>query len=532
MTTPRRALLSVSDKTGIVALAQGLAAAGFELISTGGTARALQAAGLTVTSVSSLTGHAEVFEGRVKTLHPKVHGGILGRWDAPADRAEAETHGIAPIEVVVVNLYPFAAAAARPGAEPAAVIEEIDIGGPALLRAAAKNHAHTWVLVDAADHDAALAALTGPEPTAARALRRTLAAKAFAHTASYDRTIADWFEREGVDAAPLPPTLRLEAPRVEVLRYGENPHQIAALYRLPVEAGRPDLGRAEQLGGKALSFNNLVDLDAALGAVLDLAGPAAVVVKHANPCGAAEAQGDDPLATVYARARATDPVSAFGGIVALNRTVDGATAALLAETFLEAVIAPDFNDEARALLASKRNLRVLRLDPWPTINADAPAVRSIAGGLLVQSADALAPWWSAPDTLLAPARIATVRAPSAVELRDLDFAWRVARHVKSNAIVCARAGQVLGIGAGQMSRVDSSRIATEKARIAGHDLAGCAVSSDAFFPFADGVEAAAAAGATAVIQPGGSVRDAEVIAAADALGLAMILTGRRHFRHG
>ncbi|MCB9521813.1 MAG: bifunctional phosphoribosylaminoimidazolecarboxamide formyltransferase/IMP cyclohydrolase [Myxococcales bacterium] len=513
----RRALISVSDKQGLVELARRLVTAGVELVSTGGTARALQAAGLSVTSVSGVTGFPEIMGGRVKTLHPRIHGGVLGRWDVPADVAEAQAHGVSPFELVVVNLYPFRETIAQAGITDAQAIEQIDIGGPTLLRAAAKNHAHVTVVVDPDDYaEVADAAAQG---TTAE-LRARLARKAFAHTAGYDAAIVAWMTRDEL----LPDPLVLAADRAHPLRYGENPHQRAAFYALPTSLDQPSLARARQLGGKALSYNNLLDLDAALAICLDLRGPAAVVVKHGNPCGAAEAtDADEPLHHIYARARATDPMSAFGGIVALNQPVDALTAERLVETFLEAVIAPAFLDEALPILARKKSLRLLAHDPWP-----APArhleFRRVAGGLLVQDRDDKVSGVRAGD-------VVTQRQPTEREWAAMDFAWRVARHVKSNAIVFARAEQLLGVGAGQMSRVDASRIASQKAREAGHELRGSAIASDAFFPFADGVEAAADAGATAVVQPGGSVRDPEVIVAADRLGLTMVFTGARHFRH-
>ena len=513
----RKALLSVSDKTGIADLGRGLVDLGIELVSTGGTARALAAAGLPVTKVSDLTGAPEVFNGRVKTLHPTVHGGILGRWDLPEDREEGAANGIEPIGLVVVNLYPFRETVARAEVTEAEAIEQIDIGGPTLLRAAAKNHVHTAVVVDPTDYDRLLGAIR--EDTL-DGLRRALALKAFRHTAAYDAAIVGWLER---DAETLPTPLLLAAPQVRTLRYGENPHQRAAFYEVPTAEGAPSLARAEVLQGKALSYNNILDLDAALKIAVDLKPVGAVVIKHGNPCGAAEATAGEPLAEVYLRARSTDPDSAFGGIVGLNRPVDRTTAEKLAETFIEAVIAPSFSDEARTVLARKKNLRLLAHDPWPQA-ASYLEVRHVAGGYLAQDHDAT------PDDVRA-STVATKRAPTEDEWLALEFAWRAARHVKSNAIVFARAGMLLGVGAGQMSRVDSSRIAADKARRQGHELAGSGVASDAFFPFADGVEALAEAGATAVIQPGGSKGDPKVIEAADRLGLAMVFTGTRHFKH-
>jgi phosphoribosylaminoimidazolecarboxamide formyltransferase/IMP cyclohydrolase len=516
MQNARRALLSVSDKTGLVEFARGLVSLGFELLSTGGTATALRSAGLPVTAVSEVTGFPEIMDGRVKTLHPLIHGGLLGRWDVPEDVEAARAHGIAPIELLVVNLYPFRETVARPGVTDDVAIEQIDIGGPAMVRAAAKNHAHTLVVVSPADYAAVLAALEAGGADAG--YRRMLAARAFSHTATYDAAVARFLSGE-----QLPQALVVGGTRVQSLRYGENPHQAAAFYGVDGPADAPSLSRAVQLQGKELSYNNLLDLDAALGIALDLRGPGAVVVKHTNPCGVAEALPGDTLADVYRRARSTDPTSAFGGIVGLSGAVDAATAEILAETFLEAIIAPAYTPEALEILGRKKNVRVMALTPWA---APAPMVelRSVAGGLLAQTRD------TTPDDLAA-ARVATRRAPTLDERVGLDLAWRVARHVKSNAIVYARPGHVLAVGAGQMSRLDSARIAAEKAREHGHDLRGSCVASDAFFPFADGLIVCAAVGATAVVQPGGSVRDEEVVAAADERSLAMLFTGYRHFKH-
>ena len=512
----RRALLSVSDKAGLVDFARGLLEHGFELLSTGGTAATLTAAGLPVTPVSQITGFPEIMGGRVKTLHPRVHGGLLGRWDVPGDVAEAQQNGIEPIALLVVNLYPFRETIARPDVELAEAVEQIDVGGPAMIRAAAKNFAHTAVVVSPADYPGVLAALSAGslDPN----FRRTLSARAFAHTAAYDAAIAAYLAPEA-----LPETLLVAAERVQPLRYGENPHQSAAFYRLAGPAEVPSLARATQLQGKELSYNNLLDLDAALGLALDLRGRGAVAIKHTNPCGVAECLGDETLVDVYRRARSTDPVSAFGGIVALTSEVDAATAEALGETFLEAVIAPAYSPEARVILERKKNLRLMVLPEWPR-PAAVLELRSVAGGLLAQHRDAL------PDSL-ETARTVTRRGPTDAERLALDLAWRVSRHVKSNAIVLARPGLVLGVGAGQMSRVDSARIAVSKAREHGHDLQGSVVASDAFFPFPDGLLVCLEAGATAVVQPGGSVRDSEVIDAADAAGAAMIFAGRRHFKH-
>ena len=532
----RRALLSVSDKTGIVDFARGLAAAGFEIVSTGGTARALDDAGVAVTQVSAVTGFPEMMDGRVKTLHPAVHAGILARRDRPGDLRALEAHGIRPVDVVAVNLYPFARVAADPGAPVETLVEEIDIGGPTLVRAAAKNFRDVVVVVDPGDYPEVLEALRGPGgPGLDR--RLSLARKAFAHTASYDGTIASTLSAVGVadgrftrDPAPAgelaPDTLALRADRLRRLRYGENPHQAAALYA----AGGAGFGGARVVQGKPLSFTNLLDLDAAARLAREFDEPAAVVIKHTNPCGAATAGA---LRDAYVAAREVDPLSAFGGIVGLNRPVDGATAEAIASTFVEAVVAPDADDGARAVLATKKNLRLVLADCSPAGAGPDREVRSILGALLVQGADrvteAAAPWTAAAargaDSGL---RVVTRRPPTDAEWAALRLAWRVCAHVKSNAVVFARADRLAAVGAGQMSRVDAVNVAVMKA--AG-GLAGTAAASDAFFPFRDGLDAIAGTGATAVVQPGGSVRDGEVVAAADEHGLAMVFTGRRHFRH-
>jgi phosphoribosylaminoimidazolecarboxamide formyltransferase/IMP cyclohydrolase len=522
-----RALLSVSDKTGVVDLARALAARGVELVSTGGTATALRDAGLAVRDVAELTGYPEMMDGRVKTLHPAVHGGLLAVRDDPAHVRAMAAHGIGAIDLVVVNLYPFEATVAR-GAERGEVIENIDIGGPSMVRSAAKNHAHVAIVTDPADYPALLAELDAQDGATTLDLRRRLAATAFAATATYDAMIAGWFAF--ADQGELfPRTLPLVLQRQDELRYGENPHQAAAFYtgRGPSARG---IGQAEQVGGKALSYNNLNDADAALELLAEFrdAGPTAVIVKHANPCGVATAA---TLEAAYRAAFQCDPVSAFGGIVALNRPLDGATAAAVAEIFTEVVVAPDADDEARAVFARKKNLRLLLCGPLPDPARGGLSVKSIAGGWLVQSRDG---GRLADDRL----RVVTRRRPTARELADCRFAWTVAKHVKSNAIVYARDGVTAGVGAGQMNRLESARIAAWKARDAADKAGwaeprtiGSAVASDAFFPFADGLMAAVEAGATAVIQPGGSIRDAEVIAAADEAGLAMLFTGMRHFRH-
>jgi len=518
----RRALLSVSDKTGLVEFARTLAAGGTEILSTGGTAKALRDAGIAVTELSDHTGFPEILDGRVKTLVPGVHGGLLFRRDVAEHVAQVEAHGIAPIDLVVVNLYPFEATVAR-GASYADCVENIDIGGPAMIRSAAKNHAHVAVLTEPEQliEVAREIAETGGTSTATR---KGLAAAAYARTAAYDAAIARWFA--GELAQDFPPRLSLPGVLKQTLRYGENPHQGAAFYLDGTH--RPGIATADQVQGKALSFNNLNDTDAAFEAVAEFEEPAIVIVKHANPCGVAVA-GD--LSAAWDLALRCDPVSAFGGIVAANRTLDAAAAERIAAIFTEVVIAPDADDAARAVFARKKNLRLLLTRGLPDPAAPGMAFRSVGGGFLAQSRDA-------GRVAVADLRVVTKRQPTAAEMTDLIFAFRVCKHVKSNAIVYARGGATVGIGAGQMSRVDSARIAAwksaEAAKAAGSDTPlarGSVVASDAFFPFADGLQAAAAAGATAVIQPGGSMRDNEVIAAADEAGLAMVLTGMRHFRH-
>ena len=516
----RRALISVSDKAGLIPLAQALRAHGAEILSTGGSARALRDAGVPVREVADHTGFPEILDGRVKTLVPQIHGGILGRRDRPEHLAQMQQHGIAPIDLVCVTLYPFEATVAA-GAPPDECVENIDIGGPALIRAAAKNHDAVAVLTDPAQYPDLLADLAHGGTT--HALRLRLAGEAYARTAAYDAAIAAWFARD----TAFPPRMTLSGTLRQTLRYGENPHQHAAFYAQP-STPRPGVATAAQVQGKELSYNNLNDTDAAYEAVAEFDGPSVVIVKHANPCGAATAATP---AEAWDLALRCDPVSAFGGVVALNRTLDGATAERIAAIFTEVIIAPDADADARAVLARKRNLRLLLAGGLPDPAAPGTLVRSVAGGFLAQSRDT-------GRVGLADLRTVTRRAPTAAELADLMFAFRVCKHVKSNAIVYARDGATTGIGAGQMSRVDSARIAAwkgaEAARAAGLPAPltqGSVVASDAFFPFADGLEAAVAAGATAVIQPGGSMRDAEVIAAADAAGVAMVLTGVRHFRH-
>ena len=519
----RRALVSVSDKSGLENLGRGLAASGVEILSTGGTAAALAAAGIEVRDVAAYTGYPEMMDGRVKTLHPKVHGGILAKRDSPAHLAALDEHGIAAIDLVVVNLYPFEATLAS-GADRAACVEQIDIGGPALIRAAAKNHAFVTVIVEAADYSSLLDELAANGGATTEPFRRRMATKAYARTAGYDAAIAAWLADDVGER--FPDRIVLAAERREILRYGENPHQAAAFYA--GGAPRPGVATARQIQGKPLSYNNLNDTDAAFELVAEFTGtPAVAIIKHANPCGVALGAS---LAEAHQRALACDPVSAFGGVIALNRTLDAATAAHIAEIFTEVVIAPDAEDEARDILAAKENLRVLISGALPDPAAPGASVRSLAGGYLVQGRDD----GRIPHDLA----VVTKRAPSETELADLRFAFTVAKHVKSNAIVYARDGATVGVGAGQMSRVDSARVAAAKANdaalAAGREVpltVGSVVASDAFFPFADGLLAAAESGASAVIQPGGSVRDDEVIAAADEAGLAMVFTGIRHIRH-
>ncbi len=525
----RRALISVSDKTGIADFARHLAARGVELVSTGGTARTLREAGLDVRDVAELTGFPEMLDGRVKTLHPAVHGGLLGIRDDAGHRAAMQAQGIGGIDLLVINLYPFEAAAGR-GAGFAEAIENIDIGGPAMIRAGAKNHDWVTVAVDPEDYAEVLAEMTANGGGTSLALRRKLAARAYARTAAYDAAIAGWFAGELGETAPR--HFALAGRLRQTLRYGENPHQAAAFYVSPARgAVRPGVATATQLQGKELSYNNLNDTDAAyeLAAEFDPAVSCAVaIIKHANPCGAALG---DSLVEAYRRALACDPVSAFGGIIALNRTLDADAARAMADIFTEVIIAPDATPEARDILARKKNLRLLLAGGLPDPRAEGVTLRTVSGGFLVQSRDN-----GSPDAL--KLTIATARTPTDRELADLKFAFRVCKHVKSNAIVFAKDGATVGIGAGQMSRIDSARIAAWKAEAAAEAAGlaepltrGSVAASDAFFPFADGLLALADAGATAIIQPGGSMRDAEVIAAANERGLAMVLTGMRHFRH-
>jgi phosphoribosylaminoimidazolecarboxamide formyltransferase/IMP cyclohydrolase len=514
----QRALISVSDKTGIVDFARSLLRHGVEILSTGGTAQLLRLNGVVVTEVADYTGFPEMMEGRVKTLHPKVHGGILARRDKPDHVASMTEHGIPPIDMVVVNLYPFAQTVAKPGCTLEDAIENIDIGGPAMVRAAAKNHEFVAVVTDPADYSPIAGKMKASGGKLDFDLRYALAAKAFSHTAEYDGMISNWLTSHDANgiAREFPERLNLQFRLAQPLRYGENPHQSAAFY---VERDPPPgtLARFRQLQGKALSYNNIADADAAWECCRTLDVPACVIVKHANPCGVAIA---DSPAAAYRNAFLTDPTSAFGGIIAFNRPVDGDTAGEVAQQFVEVVIAPEYDDAALEVFAAKKNVRVLAIDMARDFNRH--DMKRVGGGLLVQTTD---------DFDVAELRVVTKRHPSPGEMNDLVFAFRVAKYVKSNAIVFARHGMTLGVGAGQMSRVDSARIAAIKAKNAGLRLRGSVAASDAFFPFRDGLDVIAKMGAKAVIQPGGSVRDDEVIAAADEHGMAMVFTGMRHFRH-
>ncbi len=519
-----RALISVFDKSGIVEFAKRLAALKIEILSTGGTAKLLREAGVSVRDVSDFTGWPEMLGGRVKTLHPKVHGGILFRRRNAEDRKQAAEHGIAPIDLVVVNLYPFEATAAKAGLTAEELIENIDIGGPTMLRSAAKNFESVTVVTDPEDFERVAKELESAGDTTL-ATRLELARKVFATTSRYDGTITAELERlaaasgnVSLEARPvLPERVQVALRRQQELRYGENPHQAAALY---VPAGRkPEgLAAAKQLQGKELSYNNFVDLEAARSLAAEFSKPAAVIIKHNNPCGTAE-QGT--LREAYLKALACDPLSAFGGVLAFNRMVDAATAEEVAKLFVECIAAPGFDEKSKAIFAAKKNLRLLELPPGGLEPEGELQLKRILGGMLVQQPDL-------GEVQESELRTVTKRAPTAEELHTMRFAWKVAKHVKSNAIVFAKDGATLGVGAGQMSRVDSVKLAVMKAQ---SPLAGSVVASDAFFPFPDGVEEAAKAGATAVIQPGGSVRDADVIGAADRLGLAMVFTGMRHFLH-
>lgn len=526
MTHIKTALLSVSDKTNLVPFARALAERGVNLLSTGGTAVALREAGLAVRDVSEHTGMEEMMDGRVKTLHPKVHGGLLARRDHAEDQEAMARHGITPIDLVVINLYPFVQTVAN-GADADTCIENIDIGGPAMVRSSAKNHAYVTIVTSPEDYDTIITQMDVGGGDVGLPLRRNLAAKAFAHTAAYDAHISGWFAAQAGDSFPASTTLPLT--RAYPLRYGENPHQRAAFYLTsPSQAGT--LATAEQLHGKELSYNNLNDTDAAWNLVCELPQPAIAIIKHANPCGVATA---DSLTRAYARALACDPQSAFGGIIASNMVMDADTAAQVAALFAEVVIAPAFTPDALALLQTKKNLRVLHthgaLLP-KTLNT--PHLRSVSGGILMQQQDELllplplGEGWGEGNL-----DIVSATHPTETQLQDMLFAFTVAKHVKSNAIVLAREGAAIGIGAGQMSRIDSVRIACQKAEAAGLATHGCVLASDAFFPFDDNVHHAAHAGIAAIIQPGGSVRDGEVIAAANQHGMALCFTGMRHFRH-
>jgi phosphoribosylaminoimidazolecarboxamide formyltransferase/IMP cyclohydrolase len=514
-----RALLSVTDKTGIVDFAQCLARHGVELVSTGGTARALRDAGLPVREVADLTGFPEMFDGRVKTLHPKVHGGILYMRSNREHREQAEQHGIAPIDMVVVNLYAFEKTAGNPDAKFEEIIENIDIGGPAMVRSAAKNFEDVAVVTAPRDYEFLADEMDLNRGNLSRETRWRLAQRAFAATGSYDTAIANALEQlePSTPGMPrrtsdeFPQTLRISFPLAQTLRYGENPHQRAALYR---DNSGNGVAAAQQLQGKELSYNNLVDLDACWDLAQEFDEPAAAIIKHTNPCGAATGSN---LLEAYRKALVADPVSAFGGVIGVNREVNGDTAEEMAALFVEAIAAPAFTDDALVRFSSKKNLRLIVIKPANP----ARVLRQISGGMLLQDADAA-------QLSVADLKVASRRAPTEEELNAMLFAWKVVKHVKSNAIVYARDGQTLGVGAGQMSRVDAARFGAMKAVL---PLKGCVAASDAYFPFPDGLEVVAQAGATAVIQPGGSIRDTEVIAAADRLGLAMTFTGIRHFRH-
>jgi phosphoribosylaminoimidazolecarboxamide formyltransferase / IMP cyclohydrolase len=517
----RRALLSVTDKADLIAFAQVLSSHGVELISTGGTARALREAGLSVKDISELTGFPEMLEGRVKTLHPRVHGGLLYIRGKAEHEAAVTEHGILPIDMVVVNLYAFEKTAAQPGVPFGHLIENIDIGGPSMVRSAAKNFEDVAIVTQAGDYTALAEELQSNNGSITRATRWRLAKQAFATTAAYDTAIANALDQIAVAPAPkspaikgpegLPRTLRINLPQAVTLRYGENPHQRAALY---ADATGLGIANARQLQGKELSYNNLVDLDACWALVEEFPETAVAIIKHTNPCGAATGT---TVLEAYEKALAADPISAFGGVIGINREVDSAAAAIIAKLFVEAIAAPSFTSEAKAIFAAKKNLRLVEVRSAPP----QPVIKQVSGGMLLQDADT-------GHILEADLKIVTSRPPTPEEMASLLFAWRICKHVKSNAIVYAKDGQTIGIGAGQMSRVDAARFGAMKAVL---PLTGCVAASDAFFPFPDGLESVVAAGATAVIQPGGSVKDPDVIAAADRLGIAMVFTGIRHFRH-
>jgi phosphoribosylaminoimidazolecarboxamide formyltransferase/IMP cyclohydrolase len=519
----QRALLSVTDKTGLVEFAQALTACGVELVSTGGTARTLREAGLTVRDISELTGFPEMLDGRVKTLHPKVHGGILHIRGNAEHRAAVEAHGIEPIDMVVVNLYAFEATAAKPGVTVGHLIENIDIGGPSMVRSAAKNFEDVAIVTSASDYATLADELQANQGALSLETRWRLAKQAFATTAAYDTAIANTLEKiaapeaeapvhqNDAEAAAFPAALRIAYPLAMPLRYGENPHQRAALY---ADGSGTGIAGAKQLQGKELSYNNLVDLDACWELAQEFDEPMVAIIKHTNPCGAATGAS---VAEAYRKALATDPVSAFGSVIGINRVVDGEAAEEIAKLFVEAIAAPGFTDEAKERFAAKKNLRLVEVKDA----APGQVIKQVSGGLLLQDADT-------GRVTASGLKVVTQRQPTDAELTSMLFAWKICKHVKSNAIVYARDGQTVGVGAGQMSRVDAAKIGAMKAVLPLH---GCVAASDAFFPFPDGLEVVVSSGATAVIQPGGSVRDEDVIAAADRLGIAMVLTGMRHFRH-
>jgi phosphoribosylaminoimidazolecarboxamide formyltransferase / IMP cyclohydrolase len=517
MTGIKRALISVSDKTGVVEMAKGLEALGAEILSTGGTAKALRDAGVHVTDVADYTGSPEILDGRVKTLHPKIHGGLLGRRSVKAHVEQMNQHGIGPIDVVIVNLYPFEATIAKQDCRFEDAIENIDIGGPSMLRSAAKNYEDVLVIVDPADYSRVLDAVKGD--TATEALRRELAMKVFQHTARYDGLIAAYLEKQARGGeVKFPKVLSLQFELAETLRYGENPHQQGAFYR-ERHSNEPSVSGGKILHGKAMSYNNFLDANSALELVKEYDETTVAIIKHNNPCGVAG--GATPV-EAYVKARETDPVSAFGGVIAFNRIVDIVAAKEISSTFVEVVIAPGFAEDALAELKRKKDLRLLDVGPLMKVKQEGFDLKKLVGGLIVQDRDL---------GVLADLRalmVPTVRKPTDEEYAACAFAWKVCKHVKSNAIIYAKPGQTVGIGAGQMSRVDSVKLAAMKAQI---PVKGCVMASDAFFPFRDGLDAAAEVGITAVIQPGGSIRDAEVVKAADEHGMAMILTGMRHFRH-
>ena len=517
MASIKRALISVSDKTGVVDMAKGLEALGAEILSTGGTAKALREAGVKVTDVAAYTGSPEILDGRVKTLHPKIHGGLLGRRSVPAHVEQMKQHDIGTIDVVVVNLYPFEATISKPNCHFDEAIENIDIGGPSMLRSAAKNHEDVLVVVDPGDYQRVLDALR--ENAVTRVLRRELAMKVFQHTARYDSLIAEYLEKQVQDGeVKFPKILSMQYELAETLRYGENPHQQGAFYRERMSR-EPSVSRGKILHGKAMSYNNFLDANAALELAKEYDEIAVAIIKHNNPCGVA--LGTSPV-EAYVKARETDPISAFGGVIAFNRPVDLAAAKEITSTFVEVVIAPGFAEDALIELKRKKDLRLLDVGPLTKVKQEGYDLKKLVGGLIVQDRDL--------GTLsnLRALPVPTIRKPTDEEYAACAFAWKVCKHVKSNAIIYAKPGQTVGIGAGQMSRVDSVKLAAMKAQL---PVKGCVMASDAFFPFRDGLDAAAQAGITAVIQPGGSIRDAEVVKAADEHGMAMIMTGMRHFRH-